>query len=55
MRNLVLGKEISKFDKILPERSVLDNFTLLKDFTKYANTCGTHFAEIYSSNNDMYQ
>ena len=38
-----LGKELSKFDKILPEKSVLDNFTLLalKDFTKCAKTCDT--------------
>ena len=26
--DLALGKEILKFDKILPEKSVLDNFTL---------------------------
>ena len=36
MRNLAQGKEILKFDWILPEKSVLDAFTLeaLKDFTK---------------------
>ena len=36
-----MGKEIPEFDKVLPEKSVLDNFTLLalRDFTKCANTC----------------